>query len=86
MERSHLIILKASDLLIQVTKSLGEGWSKEILSIRPGCLTLIAKLLKTNQVAILLDYADLNLTKWVHSTLQLHLKLQVDAIYTFHTL
>jgi len=49
-------------------------------------LALIGSLLKTNQVAILIDFADLQFTTWVSKLFTEYLQLQVDAIYTFKSL
>ena len=76
-----MIIIRASDLLIQVSREFKEGKSYETVAVRPTCLQLISQLLCKNQVVILIDFPDIELTKWVNEMLVDQLKLQVDAIY-----
>ena len=37
--------------------------------VHTGCLKLIGQLLKTNQIALLIDIADTVLTNWINKTL-----------------
>ena len=85
MEKTNLIIIRASDLLMQISKDpSSDGILTERLLIQPACLTLIASLLATNQVAVLVDFADPDFIEWSKKLLLEELKLQVDAIYSFN--
>jgi len=56
VERTNLIIIRASDFLVATSKDF-EGQIHNLTSlVRPDMLRLVASLLTTNQVAILLDF------------------------------
>ena len=86
VERTNLYIIRATDLLVQVSREHSDGREIQRLSVNPNYLNMIAQLLPDNQVAILLDIADPPLAKWISQTLIEDLSLKVDAIYTFNSL
>ena len=75
VERTNLIIIKASDLLLATGKMFEDedknnvSSSHEEVLIRPDILKLIAALLPTNQIAIFIDYTDHSFAAWVNSLL-----------------
>ena len=77
MERTNLIIIRASDFLLQLKREFisASERSTETLMVHPECLKLISSLLPTNQVAILIDFADPEITNWMHDVLLNDLKL-----------
>lgn len=86
VEKTNLIVVKASDFLIHVQKEHQNGRTVERVHVRLDSLTLIGSLLETNQVAILIDYADLELTSWIFKVLNERLLMQVDAVYCYSSL
>ena len=93
VECTNLIIIRTSDLLLKVKKeffNLNESdcscRSVETLMVHPECLQLIGSLLSTNQIALLIDFADPKVTDWMYQVLLNDLKVQVDAIYSYNNL
>ena len=52
--------------------------------VRFDTIELIYALLKTHQVVLLIDYNNPDLSKWIATVLLDHLKLHVDAIYSYN--
>jgi len=83
-ESFNLVILKASNLVIDVdTTSDGSGTTVHCLRVNPKALSMVAELLKTNQVALIINAnSDLEHT-FVKDVLIERAKVNVDAIYGF---
>ena len=71
VERTNLVIIRASELLLSVETSFSveSGERKQKVKISPKMLQMIAQIVQTKQVAILLDFPDQKLTSWLSSLL-----------------